>query len=148
MEYILTKCKSFVKNNKTIPDGLNWFYNSMHLYDDTNLDEFKMKMLDVVGIDYHIQHNGIFINKITEKTNQNDSYHRDESDLTIVTYINDDYIGGEFEYVINNEIKILKPRPNLSVMMDKKILHRVLPVIGGERYSLITWFRLVNKNII
>lgn len=148
LSYILTKCDSFVKNNQTIPDGLNWFYNSMHLYDDTNLNDFRERVLDVVGYEYNIQYNGIFINKIVPETNKNDGYHRDESDLTIVTYLNDDFIGGEFEYVVNNELKIIKPQTNLSIMMDKKILHRVLPITEGVRYSLVTWFRLVNKNII
>jgi hypothetical protein len=148
LNYILTRCESFVKNNQTIPDGVNWFYNSMHLYDDTNLNEFRNRVLDVVGNEYNIQHNGIFINKIIPETNTNDGYHRDESDLTIVTYLNDDFIGGEFEYVVNNELKIINPRTNLSIIMDKKILHRVLPITEGVRYSLVTWFRLINKNII
>lgn len=149
LEFLHSKCESFIKNNLTIPDGINHFYNSMHI--ENGLDDFKEKVLKIVNeksIDYKLQHNGIFINKITSETNLDDSYHRDESDLTIVTYLNSNYIGGDFEYIIDNKIFTFKPTINSSIIMDKKILHRVLRVTEGVRYSLVTWFRLINKNII
>lgn len=149
LEYLQSKCNLFVKNNLTIPDGINHFYNSMHI--DSGLNTFKEKVLEIVNKSspiYKLQHNGIFINKITSETNIDDSYHRDECDLTIVSYLNSNYEGGYFEYIIDNKIYIFKPTVNSSIMMDKKILHRVLPVINGVRYSLVTWFRLINKNII
>jgi predicted 2-oxoglutarate/Fe(II)-dependent dioxygenase YbiX len=121
----------------------------MHI--ESGLDNFKEKVLGIVNetsAEYNLQYNGIFINKITSETNRDDSYHRDECDLTIVTYLNSDYEGGDFEYIIDNKIFTFKPTVNSSIMMDKKILHRVLPVINGTRYSLVTWFRLINKNII
>lgn len=148
LSYLLEKCDSFIKTNKTIPDGKNWFYNSMFLYGDENLSDLGLRLNELVGNEYNIQYNGIFINKITSETNKDDDYHRDESDLTIVTYLNDEFVGGEFEYIQDNEIYRIKPMINLSVMMDKKVLHKVTTVVSGNRYSLITWFRLKNKNII
>lgn len=148
LKYLLGKCDSFIKNNKTIPDGKNWFYNSMFLYDDENLKNMCDRFNKLVGDEHEIQYNGIFINKITSETNKNDEYHRDGSDLTIVTYLNDGFIGGEFEYIENNEVNRIIPEVNLSIMMDKKVLHKVITVTEGTRYSLITWFKLKNKNII
>jgi Rps23 Pro-64 3,4-dihydroxylase Tpa1-like proline 4-hydroxylase len=144
--FLKNKCNNFVKNNLTIPDGLNHFYNSMHITD--GLDSFKNKLIGIVDDTYEIQYNGIFINKIDTYSNQNDAYHRDECDLTFVTYLNEDFVGGDFEYIKKGEKEQIKPKTNLSIMMYKNILHRVLPVTEGERYSLVTWFRLVKKNII
>lgn len=148
LKYLQNKCDSFIKNNQTIPDGKNWFYNSMHLYGESDLDNLNSKLLEIVGKNYEIQYNGIFINKVTSETNKGDDYHQDQSDLTIVTYLNEDYMGGEFEYILDNKVSIIKPQINLSIMMDKKTPHRVLPVIEGVRYSLIVWFKNINKNII
>jgi Rps23 Pro-64 3,4-dihydroxylase Tpa1-like proline 4-hydroxylase len=147
--YLKELCKNFIKNNDTTPDGINNFYNSMHVND--GLDLFKIIVTEIANHNsngYEIQYNGMFINKITSDTNKNDGYHRDESDLTIVTYLNDDFEGGEFEYKENGKMIKIQPQENLSILMNKTILHRVLPVTNGERYSLVTWFRMLNKNII
>ena len=144
LEYLHFKCKNFIKNNETIPDGKLWFYNSMHL-DENELIELRSRVSDIVGENYEIQSNGIFINKITPETNLNDYYHVDSCDLTIVIYLNDNFEGGEFEYIQQNETHKIKPYTNLSIMMDREIPHRALSIQNGERYSLIIWFKLTKK---
>jgi hypothetical protein len=146
--WLNSKCNEFVKNNDTTPDGKVWFYNSMHLYHSIELNGYKERVLKLVGDEYELQYNGIFINKITPDTNLNDDYHVDSSDLTIVTYLNDNFEGGEFEYKKDGMLNLIVPKVNLSILMDREIPHRVLRTYGEIRYSLITWFRKKNKTII
>ena len=70
---------------------------------------------------YVLKDKGFWINKITTDTNKDDTFHTDISDLTIVTYLNDDYTGGEFEY-INRYKKAIKieTQVGLSLIMDSK----------------------------
>jgi hypothetical protein len=148
IQWLNTKCKSFIKTNETEPDGKIWFYNSMFIYDCIELDGYKKRVTGLVGDEYEIQHNGIFINKITPETNLNDDYHVDSSDLSIVTYINEEFTGGQFEYVQNDVTVRIKPSVNLSILMNREIQHRVLKINEGVRYSLITWFKTKNKSVI
>ena len=87
-----------------------------------------------------------WINKVTIDTNKEDAYHFDMSNLTIVTYLNDDFEGGEFEYIddINSKVKIT-PQKNLSLIMNGYLKHRVLTVSKGERYSLVSFFDVIKK---
>ena len=88
---------------------------------------------------------GLWINKVTEETNINDDFHNDEADLTIITYINEDFEGGEFEYFLKDkEIKIT-PKINHTIMLNKKTKHRVLNVISGCRFSLISFYTTIKK---
>lgn len=108
------------------------------------------KLYDKKNIKHHI--NGIWINKINLESNKNDAYHHDISDLTILIFLNDDFIGGEFEYVDenNNNVRI-KPEKNKAIVMDNKLYHRVLPVLSGERFTLVCFFetdKKQNKSLI
>lgn len=149
LKYLLSKCEQFVKNNETIPDGENWFYNSMHLWDDENLMNLRLRLIDFVGDKYEIQYNGIFINKVIPQTNTNDGFHRDSSDLSIVMFLNDDFTGGEFEYY-ETPTTLVKIQPSIdkSVLLNTEVLHRVLPIHSGERYTLIVWFKLAKKSLV
>ena len=93
-----------------------------------------------------------WVNKVVPSTNTNDAFHFDKSDLTIITYLNDDFTGGEFQYVdkTDNNIEII-PKMGMSLIMNKHLFHRVLPVKSGERLSLICFFHLktkISKSII
>ena len=87
-----------------------------------------------------------WMNKVTIETNKNDSFHYDMSYLTAVTYLNDDFEGGEFEYILEGITYHFKPIKNVTLIMDKTLFHRVLPVQKGVRYSLITFFNYDSKN--
>ena len=73
---------------------------------------------------------------------------RDVSDKNIITYnktrklsmtvvLNDDYEGGEFEFLGNGTIK---EKMGTVIVFPSYMQHRVLPVTKGVRYSLVVWF--------
>ena len=144
-------CRDFKKTNTNELDGVNNFYNSMFIDDYSELSRFKDEILKIVSdldCEYDLNNPGIFINKVDTTTNQNDGYHRDGSHLTFIVYLNHDFEGGGFEYIQDGELHQITPRPNLTIFMDNTVLHRVLPVVRGERYSLITWLFLKNKKLV
>ena len=67
------------------------------------------------------------------------------SDLTIVTYINDTFDGGEFEYIENKNVFKIIPIRNMSLIMDKKLKHRVRKITKNERFSLISFYNKKHK---
>jgi len=88
-----------------------------------------------------------WINKITSETNKTDDYHVDNRNVTFILYLNDNFEGGEFQYIDDKGFeKILKPKKNLAIISNKKLKHRVLPVKSGERYSLVCFFNKKEKN--
>lgn len=55
----------------------------------------------------------------------------------IVIYLNDDFTGGELNYP---DLGILiKPKRSSMLIHDAKLLHEVLPVKSGSRYSITTF---------
>jgi len=101
----------------------------------------------------NIKLNAYWINKVTKDTNKNDEFHKDSSDLTFLMYLNEEFTGGEYEYIApetKNKEKI-KPKKYLSIITTKDISHRVKPVLDGERYSIVFFYdfdKKVNKTLI
>jgi hypothetical protein len=58
--------------------------------------------------------------------------------------LNDDFIGGNFKLYNPGECTLSKKIGNTYVF-DTRIEHEILPILGGERYSLL-WF-LQNEHI-
>jgi hypothetical protein len=82
-----------------------------------------------------------WVNIITTESNKNDDYHVDISDVSLIIYLNDNFVGGEFEYLKSNgEIEIIKPIKNNGILLSKDIWHRVKPVLEGKRYSMVSFF--------
>ena len=140
-------CLNFKKEDTPRPTN---YYNRMFLNKETDLIDYQNKIKNYLfqkyGITYEVE--SIWINKVTSDTNKDDEFHLDNNALTIVSYINEDFEGGEFEYFIlgvkpNQKIK---PKRNLSLITNDKLLHRVLPVITGERYSIVVFCIIPNKD--
>jgi predicted 2-oxoglutarate/Fe(II)-dependent dioxygenase YbiX len=87
-----------------------------------------------------------WINKVATETNKNDTFHKDRSFLTLVTYLNEEFDGGEFQYIdeFNNK-KEINPEKRMTLIMNDKLLHRVMPVNNGVRFSLVTFFNFKEK---
>jgi hypothetical protein len=71
-----------------------------------------------------------------------DGYHQDDCDLTFVTYFEINFEGGEFEYLDEKNSNLIEPEANLTLIMDKNLLHRIRRVKKGERFSLVSFFIL------
>lgn len=140
-------CLNFkIENNP--PEKYN-SYLRMMLNTETDLVEYQSKikkhLLNTYGINCVID--GIWINKITTSTNRNDKFHLDKSEISIVSYLNDNFTGGEYEYFNNKNEKLsIKPKKNLSLITNNTIKHRVAPVNVGERYSIVVFCSTLIKN--
>jgi hypothetical protein len=127
--------------------GQTNYYNRYTISDFSKYKTYLENILfKIYNQKYFLQKTGAWINKINSNTNNNDEFHLDSSDLTIVTYLNDDFIGGEFEYINDNNENIqIKPQKNTSLIMNNKLLHRVKPTTMGERLSLVCFFNFDTK---
>jgi hypothetical protein len=141
------KDKNFENSGQKLNSKNYNYYNRYHLDIKKNRkDEIEKYLHNKYNKIYLLRNKGYWINEITIETNKDDSFHMDDCDLTIVTYLNENFSGGEFEYIneLTENIKI-KPNIGLSLVMNNKLYHRVLPVTNGVRYSLICGFDVVNK---
>ena len=104
-----------------------------------NLPHDKTNMID-------FESSNSWINKVTIETNKNDPYHKDVSFLTLITYLNDDFEGGEFMYINDTgKEQLITPKTNMTLLMDEKLLHKVVSVNSGIRFSLVTFFKSKEK---
>lgn len=110
-------------------------------------EKLKKIIFEKTNLEYNLIPNAsIWINCVDTESNKNDDFHVDTSDLSLLVYLNQNFEGGELEYKDENEnIKIYTPKTNSGLIINNKILHRVLPVKSGLRFSFVCFF--VNKNI-
>ena len=139
-------------------DYLNYFYRQYIQLDDERAvniikrsEEYTNRMLNRKFNEIKIA--GLWINQIDINSNRDDEFHKDNSIASLIVYLNDDYSGGEFEYVdmdSQNKIKI-QPKKGSSLLMNDRLAHRVLPVTSGVRYSLVSFYvydSKINKTLI
>lgn len=126
------------------------YYNRMFLNKETQLIEYQEKILKYLKEKFTVQYEieGMWINQVTTDTNKDDAFHLDENALTIVTYINDSFEGGEFEYFLlgTKPNPKIKPKRNLSLITTNELAHKVNPVTNGIRYSLIVFCTIPLKD--
>jgi hypothetical protein len=97
-DYIDSLLDGIVDDEIELPNSIN-YYNRYHLSSSDTLKNLLESFLyETYNRKYLLKNNGLWINKVTKDTNKDDSFHVDESNLTIVTYLNDDFLGGLFEY--------------------------------------------------
>lgn len=145
----------FVTHQTPIVNGArqyNSFYNRM-FFDLDLLPIYKKNIFKILDDEYNLgkidlQNSNTWINKITADTNQKDDFHTDNSFVTFLTYINQNFKGGEFVYKIDitkDKTEIIKPEVGLTLIMTNKLYHKVNPVTDGVRYSLVTFFEINKK---
>jgi hypothetical protein len=149
--FLQNKCNNF--SSMDVPYNNNDSYN-YYVRDNVNIKkdllEYQTQVENYLFNRFKIKYktNNIWINKITNETNKSDEYHQDTSDFTIITYLNDGFIGGEFVYLDDNQnIISIKPKKNMCILQNSSLKHKVNPVIDGTRYSCITFFNYVRKDI-
>jgi len=143
-------CNNFYTHIKPVvlPNGnFNSYYRN-HINKETSLLDFQKRIVDKIQSNLFLQSNIIdmWINKITNETNQNDKFHKDISDLSVVIFLNDNIIGGELMYELDDEIYNIKPKKNTAIIMDNKLSHKVSPVYEGIRYTFVIFLDTIKKN--
>lgn len=122
----------------------NYYYRTA-VDADKNIIDKAYKLIKEKNTKLTYKFTAAWINMVYENSNLDDGLHTDASDLTIIIYLNEDYSGGEFEYNINNQLHQIKPKTNSAIMMNNKLPHRVKNVTNGVRYSLVLFFKHIEK---
>ena len=147
--YLKSKCDNFVETHSPFVNGnVNRSYHKYQLDETIELLELQKRLLDFIKekISSNIEFVGFVINRATNDTNKNDDYHIDNSDFTIVTYLNDDFIGGDFVYSLDNIKHTHIPvEIDLSILMSKKTPHKITPIKSGVRFSFACFFNYTSK---
>lgn len=141
VEYLNELSKNFVIHQSDI-------YNQTHV-DYSRLKSYRNKVNQFISDNFEDEYKvkAIELNRVTQYDLTMNAFHNDHSDLTFVTYFNTDFEGGEFEYIdSNNNNVFIKPKINLTLIMDKNPLHRVNMVTRGERFSLAVFLVVKPKN--
>jgi len=145
LDILQKQCYNFIQDKNS-----NGYYNRMRI--DENIvsmfsEKLKKIIFETLNLEYIlIPKISTWLNCVNNKTNQNDTFHTDISEISIVIYLNEDFKGGELEYKDETgNKKTYIPKINSGIIMTNKLLHRVLPVIKGKRFSIVSF--LENKNI-
>jgi hypothetical protein len=141
--FLDSTCPNFEEHRIIEGENDSNYYIRKFLNIETDLLEYQKRCEELIDSSYELV--WLWINKVTTETNIDDSYHTDLSALTIVTFINDTFDGGEFEYIENENIFKIKPMRNTSLFMNDKLKHRVLKITKNERFSLISFYRKLEK---
>lgn len=126
------------------------FYYRMVIDKETHLIDYQNIIKDYIHKKYkvNVEISAIWINRVTTETNKEDRFHFDECDFTVVSYINDNFEGGEFLFQRNERppTEKIKPKRSLSLITNRELPHKVTPVTSGERYSLIVFCDIPTKS--
>jgi hypothetical protein len=144
------KCDNFIVDGKPTLNN-NYYYRYFIDSNDTTIKGIIYKITQYIQNTININDIDllkIWINRVTTESNQNDEFHTDMADLSFLLYLNDDFDGGEFEYMNRNKKIKIKPKLNLSIITNNTIYHRVSPVTSGERFSLVMFFNINKKKEI
>ena len=156
-EILKKRCLSFKIDDipQKIGKSKNYYVREYISNDDEDMKSIILKIKNYLDKKVKIKLNFkmAWINKITNETNKKDDFHRDESDITFLMYLNDEFTGGEYEYIVpeNKNKEKLKPKKYLSIITNNSISHKVNPVLEGERYSMVFFYdfdKKVNKTLI
>jgi hypothetical protein len=135
-------------HNESVWEYQTYYNQPGQYFDSIKLDTDKLEnyynTITKDG-DYSIFETGLIVVK-NDRQLLNSS-HVDESDISYVTYINDEYTGGEFEYFdeLNNKNTIV-PEKYKTILIPNKIKHRVRKVNSGVRFSIYSFLKVIPKN--
>lgn len=147
--YLKDKCDNFVETHSPFTNGnVNRSYHKYKLDETTELLDLQSRLLNFMkeNVAINIEFVAFVINRADVSTNKNDDYHIDNSDFTIVTYLNDDFTGGDFVYSLDNKEHIHIPiKTDLSILMSKETPHKISTVTSGVRFSFACFFNYIPK---
>lgn len=97
-----------------------------------------------LGINEHLYHEGYQMLKYSNGQDYRAHYDGATDDkrcISAICYLNNDYVGGEIEFV-NFGIKI-KPEPGMLILFPSNYAYKHIahPVTEGTKYAIVTWIR-------
>lgn len=156
MEFLVEKCNNFILDESPVikKDYINFYFRQFLDLNEPLVHSIGMELESYIKDKFYtnLELKSIWINKIDVNSNKDDKFHTDISPCSLILYLNDDYSGGELEYIndTGSKSKII-PQKNLIITMNNRLQHRVLPISNGVRYSLVAFFGFIkkeNKSII
>ena len=128
-------------NHKLLKEYFKFVQQCLNLYCDQYKFVNDLQRFDVVE-DANIQHYGPmegFYNWHCERDSDKPPF--GSRCFVYMTYLNDDYEGGEFAF-FNRTLKYKLNKGDVLMFPSTFMYpHEVMPVTKGTRYSIITWFR-------
>jgi hypothetical protein len=122
------------------------FDEKRQYFDSIPIDKSKIKnYINIIsdGTKYEVKELGL--NLIQPSRQLDNSTHFDECDFSFVTYLNDDFVGGDFIYYVDGTEYRITPKKGLTIKLKNKIRHRVDKVIDGKRFSLYVFLNYPKK---
>ena len=150
MELLQKKCDNFIPTQSPTldKDNINFYFREYIDLKDPLMHNIVMGLESYIKTKLYtnLELKSMWINKIDINSNKDDNFHKDISPCSLILYLNDDYTGGELEYInnTNNRVKII-PQKKLVVIMNNQLEHRVLPITSGVRYSLVVFFGFMDN---
>lgn len=139
IDYYLQLPKNNLEQPKKDKGYRNWYIRNMLTKEEMFLIKSKLEKKNLINNTFKLD--SAWINIVNKDTNKNDEYHKDNADRTIIIYLNENFLGGEFEYIIRGESYKIIPKTGLSLSMDNELFHKVNSVINGTRYSLVVFIK-------
>lgn len=127
---------SHVSTNQVLHNIHNQFYISLLASSNFYASKFEFNET--------LYHEGYALLKYKDSEQYRSHYDGDTSIARVISavcYLNNDYDGGEIEFV-NFGIKI-KPEPGMLILFPSNFAYRHIayPVTNGTKYALVTWLR-------
>ena len=151
---IIKEACEFLKNTALQNEDKATPFRDIHTLDlnkinfdySNKINNYLTNFLGIRGIIAYPELMQLTIWKKNSKHNLHYDVTRDSTNLTSITYLNDDYKGGET--VFDNGI-VIKPEVGKTVFFDgKDYLHGVNSIIEGQRYVMAIWYTSDLNSII
>ena len=111
-----------VINNKNEWKYRTGYKNPKQYFDSIIIDKNNLKSyFDIITNNGELNIKETGLNVITFETQLENNTHFDESDISYITYLNEDFQGGEFVYYDKNNIATtIKPIQGLTIKIENK----------------------------
>lgn len=148
-EFLKNKCDNFIETHSPFVDGdTNRSYHKYKLDETSELLDLQSRFLSFVRKQCgpEIEFVSFVINRADVNTNKNDTYHTHKNTaFALITYLNEDFTGGDFVYFLDNKHTHIPINEGLSILMNNEIPHKITHVTSGVRFSFACFFNYIPK---
>ena len=131
--------KNIKKKNPT-HSGLI-FSRIKHLLPEFFLDRQNIKW-EIYGVSDYITYAHIKENELiglhSDAVTMYDTIANRYSKFTLITYLTEDFLGGETQYYIDEEIIKIKPEKNKTIVFDIDLFHEGKKIVSGNKFWIKT----------